>query len=77
VAVSAASWSVLTNATPYMTIGYDEEVEMPVLRRLDLRSGSTRGIGRPPCYDLGAQSVTAATFTVQLDATGVAKVEVI
>lgn len=27
-------------------------------------------------YDLGAQSVTAATFTVQWDATGVAKIDV-
>jgi hypothetical protein len=45
---------------------------MPVLRRLDLRGGSTRGIGRPP-YDLGAQSVTAAT--VHWDATAVAKVD--
>jgi hypothetical protein len=47
---------------------------MPVLRRLDLRGG-TRGIGRPPYYDVGVQSVTAAN-TVQWDATGVAKVEV-
>jgi hypothetical protein len=47
---------------------------MPVLRRLDLRGG-TRGIGRPPYYDLGAQSVTAAN-SVQSNATGVAKVEV-
>jgi hypothetical protein len=52
-----------------------EEVEMPVLRQLDLRGGSTRGIGRPPPYDLGAQSVTAANFTVHWDATGVAKVD--
>jgi hypothetical protein len=58
-----------------MTIDYDEEVEMPVLRRLDLRGGSTRGIGRPPPYDLGAQSVTAANFTVHWDAVGVAKVD--
>jgi hypothetical protein len=58
-----------------MTIGYNKEVEMPVLRGLDLRGGSTRGIGRPPFYDLGAQSVRAASFTVQLDATGVAKVD--
>jgi hypothetical protein len=48
---------------------------MPVLRRLDLRGGSTRGIGRLPSYDLGAQSVIAANFTVHLDATGVAKVD--
>lgn len=27
-------------------------------------------------YDLGAQSVTAATFTVQWDATGIAKIDV-
>jgi hypothetical protein len=38
---------------------------MPVLRRLDLRGGSTRGIGRPPNCDLGAGSVTAAKSTVQ------------
>jgi hypothetical protein len=53
----------------------DEEVEMPVLRRLDLRSGSTRGIGRLPSHDLGAQAVIAANFTVHWDATGVAKVD--
>jgi hypothetical protein len=53
----------------------DEEVEMPVLRRLDLRGGSTRGIGRPPYHDLGAESVTAAKSTVQWDATGVANVD--
>jgi hypothetical protein len=58
-----------------MTIDYDEEVEMPVLWRLDLRCGSTRGIGRPPSYDLGVQSVTAENFTVHLDATGAAKVD--
>jgi hypothetical protein len=58
-----------------MTIDYSEEVEMPVLRGLDLRGGSTRGIGRPPSYDLGAQSVRAANFTVPRDATGVAKVD--
>jgi hypothetical protein len=52
----------------------DEEVEMSVLPRLDLRGGSTRGIGRPP-YDLGGQSLTAAKSTVQWDATGVAKVD--
>jgi hypothetical protein len=54
----------------------DEEVEMPVLRRLDLRGGSTRGIGRFRYYDFGAQSVMAASFAVQWDATGVAKVDV-
>jgi hypothetical protein len=53
-----------------MTIDTDEEVEMPVLRRLDLRGGSTRGIGRPHYYDLAAQS-----FIFHLDATGVAKVD--
>jgi hypothetical protein len=49
---------------------------MPVLWRLDLRSGSTRGIGRSSYSDLGAQPVTAANFTVQWDATGLAKVDV-
>jgi hypothetical protein len=46
---------------------------MPVLRRLDLRGGSTRGVGRRPPYDLGAQSVTAAA--VHWDATAVANVD--
>jgi hypothetical protein len=54
----------------------NEEVEMPVLRRLDLRGGFTRGIGRSDHRDLGAQSVTVANFTVHWDATGVAKVDV-
>jgi hypothetical protein len=59
-----------------MTIDVNtKEVEMPVLRQLDLRGGSTRGIGRPRSYDLGAQSVTAANLTVHRDATGVAKVD--
>jgi hypothetical protein len=49
---------------------------MPTLRRLDLRGGSTRGIGRPYYYDLGVQSVRASTLTDQRDATGVAKVEI-
>lgn len=49
---------------------------MPLLWRLDLRGGSTRGIGRSHYYVLQAQSVTAATFNVQWDATGVAKVDV-
>jgi hypothetical protein len=53
----------------------DEEVEMPVCGRLDLRGGSTRGIGRPPYYDFGAGSVTAAKSTFQWDATGVANVD--
>jgi hypothetical protein len=48
------------------------EVEISFLRRLDLRGGFTRGIGRSLYYDLGAQSVTAATFTVQWGAPGVA-----
>jgi hypothetical protein len=51
----------------------DEEVEMPVLRRLDLRAAPPEESGDPPYYDLVAQSVTAANFTVQWDATGVAK----
>jgi hypothetical protein len=58
-----------------MTIDYDEEVEMPVLWRLDLRCGSTRGNRATPSYDLGAQSVTAVNLTVHLDAKGVAKVD--
>jgi hypothetical protein len=49
-----------------------EEVEMPVLRRLDLRGGFTRGDGRFSHCDLGAQSVWATNFTVQWDATGIA-----
>jgi hypothetical protein len=44
---------------------------MPVLRRLDLRGGFTRGDGRSSHCDLGAHSVRA-TNTVQWDATGVA-----
>jgi hypothetical protein len=48
---------------------------MPFLRRLDLRGGFTRGIGRLSC-DLGAQSVLAANLALQWDATGVAKVDV-
>jgi hypothetical protein len=48
---------------------------MPFLWRLDLRGGFTRGIGRVSC-DLGAQSVTAANFTVQWGVPGVAKVDV-
>jgi hypothetical protein len=48
---------------------------MPVLRRLDLRGGSSRRIGRPHCCDFGAQSMLAATFTLHWDATGVAKVD--
>jgi hypothetical protein len=48
---------------------------MPVCGRLDLRGGSTRGIGRPPYYDFGAGSVTAAKSTFQWDATGVANVD--
>jgi hypothetical protein len=50
----------------------NEEVEMPVLRRLDLRGGFTRANGRSSRCDLGAQSVRATNFTVQWDATGVA-----
>jgi beta-glucanase (GH16 family) len=34
---------------------------MPILRRLDLRGGSTR-IGDPPSYDVGAQSETPANL---------------
>jgi hypothetical protein len=49
---------------------------MPALRRLDLRGGSTRGIGRHPSCDLGAQPVTAANFTFHWDAIGVAKVDI-
>jgi hypothetical protein len=66
----------LTNAHPTLTIDCNEEVEMPVLRRLDLRDGATRGIGRRADSDLGAQSMTAATFTLHRDARAVAKVDV-
>jgi hypothetical protein len=51
----------------------EEEVEMPVLRRLDLRAAPPEESGDPPYCDLGAQSVTAANFTVKWDAAGVAK----
>jgi hypothetical protein len=38
---------------------------MPALRRLDLRAAPHEESGDPPYCGLGAQSVTAANFTVE------------
>jgi hypothetical protein len=48
---------------------------MPVLRRLDLRGGFTR-VTRCDFGDRGSRWLTAASITVQLDGTGIAKVDV-
>jgi hypothetical protein len=55
-----------------MTIDYNEEVEMPLLWRLDLRGGFTRGVGR----SASATSAAGCDVTVKWDATGVAKADV-
>jgi hypothetical protein len=70
--VSAASRAVLTKCSVMMTIDYNEEVEMPLLWRLDLRGGFTRGVGR----SASATSAAGCDVTVKWDATGVAKADV-
>jgi hypothetical protein len=58
-------------------LAHDEEVEMPILRQLDLRGGATRGIGLDLVLATPAtQSLTAATVTVQRDASDVGKLDV-
>jgi len=49
---------------------------MLAVRRLDLRCGATPRNRATPPTRLGAQSVTAVSFTVQWDGTGVAKIDV-
>jgi hypothetical protein len=48
---------------------------MPFLWRLDLRGGFTRGVGRSASATSAAVG-NGCDFTVQWDATGVAKVDV-
>jgi hypothetical protein len=58
-----------------MTIDYNEEVEMPLLWRLDLRGGFTRGVGRSATATSAAVA-GGCDVTVKWDASGVAMADV-